>query len=324
MVITKNGLWNIIEACIYNYNTHLLKQNIMNNNQNKRDLYLDILFSGRNKTYGAYELRLNYDQRVKRSLQIMLGLVIVSIVSFHAFSKPPKADVKPIEKWIVTDCKFTEPKTKDEEEEPEKPKDVEKVATTQQVDSKNLIPKVEEDDEVEIKPEPKAYEPARVSDPNAIATLGPSIAGNGGTAIPSDSSIINLAGSPGGSGTKVPKPEVIPELVPEIVTAETADIEPEFPGGLDQLVRFVNSNLVYPANAVEKEYSCKVNLDFVVDEFGLISNITIDDKVLYGCDKEARRVVAMMPKWRPAKLKGKPVKCYFTLPITFTLDTDIE
>lgn len=95
----------------------------------------------------------------------------------------------------------------------------------------------------------------------------------------------------------------------------------EYPGGREAMYKFIQENFVYPQEAVEDEIQGKVFIRFVVDEAGRVS----DAKVLRGipgcavCGAEALRVVNRMPNWKPAKSKGKNVKCYYTLPFTFKL-----
>lgn len=95
----------------------------------------------------------------------------------------------------------------------------------------------------------------------------------------------------------------------------------EFPGGIQELIKFIQTNLKYPESARELALGGKVFLKFVVNEDGNIDNI----EVLKGSghnemDEEAIRVVKLMPKWKPASMTGKNVKCYFNLPISYSLD----
>ena len=83
--------------------------------------------------------------------------------------------------------------------------------------------------------------------------------------------------------------------------------------------QYLRVNMKFPYSASQKGISGKCFLKFVVTETGEISNV----EVLKGvpgcpdCDEEAIRVVKSMPRWKPAKIKGRPVKCYFNLPFSF-------
>ena len=96
---------------------------------------------------------------------------------------------------------------------------------------------------------------------------------------------------------------------------------PEFPGGLQAMMKFIAENVQYPANAMEK--GGRVVCQFVVEKDGHIGDIqvvrTSGDASL---DKEAVRVIGTMPKWKPGIQFGKPVRVTFTLPINFKLSDE--
>jgi len=94
---------------------------------------------------------------------------------------------------------------------------------------------------------------------------------------------------------------------------------PEFPGGTDAMMRFLNSNMKYPLVAANLGITGRVILQFVVKKDGTICNIKVLRGIGGGCDEEAIRVVKSMPFWKPGKLKGKEVTVFFTLPVVFQL-----
>ena len=98
------------------------------------------------------------------------------------------------------------------------------------------------------------------------------------------------------------------------------EVIPSFPGGYKGLQKYFDENLEYPAEATNEGVEGTVNLTFIVDENGkLTSPQTVGDKLGYGLEAEALRVVNKMPIWNPGKLKGKNVKTSFTLPVKFVL-----
>jgi protein TonB len=100
-----------------------------------------------------------------------------------------------------------------------------------------------------------------------------------------------------------------------------AEQMPDFPGGVEELYRYLGKNIQYPPLARENSIEGKVVLTFVVDKDGKISNIESAGKKLgWGCDEEAIRVVKSMPAWTPGKQNGKPVIVKYTLPIRFQLN----
>jgi TonB family protein len=94
---------------------------------------------------------------------------------------------------------------------------------------------------------------------------------------------------------------------------------PEFPGGVNALISHVGQNVVYPAEAMEKEIQGRVFVGFVVEKDGSISNVKVLKGIGGGCDEEAVRVISSMPKWKPGKQKGKPVRVNYQIPIVFKL-----
>ena len=100
---------------------------------------------------------------------------------------------------------------------------------------------------------------------------------------------------------------------------EKVEDMPEFPGGEQAMMDFVAKNVQYPKEAMEKEISGRVLVGFIVEKDGSISEMEIVKGIGGGCDEEAVRVVKAMPKWKPGKQKGKPVRVHFMLPLTFKL-----
>ena len=100
---------------------------------------------------------------------------------------------------------------------------------------------------------------------------------------------------------------------------EKVEDMPEFPGGEKAMMDFVAKNVQYPKEAMEKEISGRVLVGFIVEKDGSISETEIVKGIGGGCDEEAVRVVKAMPKWKPGKQKGKPVRVHFMLPLTFKL-----
>lgn len=94
---------------------------------------------------------------------------------------------------------------------------------------------------------------------------------------------------------------------------------PDFPGGQAALMSFINKSIKYPVIAQENGIQGRVSCSFVVNKDGSI----VDAEVLRGVDpsldKEALRVINSMPKWKPGKQRGKPVRVKYTVPITFRL-----
>ena len=122
--------------------------------------------------------------------------------------------------------------------------------------------------------------------------------------------------------------EVIEEYVaPEIEEEDIQEAEiftiveemPDFPGGTQKLADYLAKNIKYPQMARESGIQGRVFISFVVEPDGSVSNVNVMRSLGGGCDEEAVRVVKSMPKWKPGKQRGKPVRVSYILPVNFKL-----
>lgn len=112
---------------------------------------------------------------------------------------------------------------------------------------------------------------------------------------------------------------VIEEVVDEPVIFVTAEVMPEFPGGATALMQYLGKHINYPVVAQENGIQGKVIVQFVVDVDGSIVNPVVVRSVDPYLDKEAIRVIASMPKWKPGMQRNKPVRVKYTVPVAFRL-----
>jgi TonB family protein len=134
--------------------------------------------------------------------------------------------------------------------------------------------------------------------------------------------------------------DIVNKLKNKIMTDEDIDVEvtevgcvdndtvyniveqmPEYPGGVEAMMKYIAENVKYPEEAKDKNIAGRVFLAFVVEKDGSVSNVKVLRGIGGGCDEEAARVINSMPKWKPGKQKGKPVRVSFQIPIYFKLDT---
>lgn len=248
-----------------------------------------VVFKGRNQNYGAYELRNNYNRR----LTFIIGGVIlfsVALFGFKKFVDRPQEEEK-VEKMEVTQIDLTPPPPVEETPPPPPPP-----PPPPMVEMVKFVPPVIKDDAVEEEPQ-KLQED--VKDVN-----------------------VSTKDQEGEKDIVAPPTEVAgpaEPAAPEIFTI--VEENAEFPGGTAAMMKFMQQNTVYPAMAREAGISGRCFLKFVVNENGDISNVEILKGVpgCSDCDKEAIRVVKSMPKWKPAKMTGRSVKCYFNLPFNFKI-----
>lgn len=249
----------------------------------------DLVFAGRNQNYGAYELRTNYNKRVT---YIIGGMIVFSfaLMGLKKFMDRPKEE-EVSETIKVEQIDLTPPPPVEEQPPPPPPP-----PPPPMVEMVKFTPPVIKDDAVEEEPQ-KLQEEVKETNVGTKDQEG-------------DKDIIAPPTEVAGPGEPA---------APEIFTI--VEENAEFPGGLSEMAKFIQKNLQYPSMAREAGISGKCFLKFVVNENGDISNV----EVLKGvsgcpeCDKEAIRVVKNMPKWKPAKMTGRSVKCYFNLPISFKI-----
>ena len=113
---------------------------------------------------------------------------------------------------------------------------------------------------------------------------------------------------------------VVEEVIEEETIFAVAEQQPEFPGGMRELMKYLRDNIQYPRISRENNSQGKTLVNFVVNTDGSIQDVEVlrSSSDVY-LDREAIRVVKGMPKWNPGKQAGKTVRVRFTLPVTFRL-----
>ena len=113
--------------------------------------------------------------------------------------------------------------------------------------------------------------------------------------------------------------EEVIAIVEEEEIIEFPDVEAEFIGGAQALMKYIQTNIQYPPTSIEMNEQGKVYLSFVVEPDGSISNVVVERGVSSDLDKEAKRVVRSMPNWKPGESKAKKSRTRCRLPINFQL-----
>ena len=120
------------------------------------------------------------------------------------------------------------------------------------------------------------------------------------------------------------KPSAEGEFHPAVIIVDPAlavvEEMPEYPGGMEAMMKFVAENLKYPQQMQKEKVEGRVLLSFVVEKDGSVTNIEEVKSPHPDLTEEAIRVVKLMPKWKPGKQDGKEVRVQFNLPITFILN----
>ena len=113
--------------------------------------------------------------------------------------------------------------------------------------------------------------------------------------------------------------EVEEEEVEEQQIFQVVEEMPEFPGGMGECMKFLGKNIKYPQISADNGVQGRVIVQFVVNKDGSIVDPVVVRGVDPYLDKEALRVISMMPKWKPGKQRGKPVRVKYTVPVMFRL-----
>lgn len=118
------------------------------------------------------------------------------------------------------------------------------------------------------------------------------------------------------------KNEVSPQTSPEDKVFSAVEQPAEFPGGQVAMMNWISENIRYPESGRQNCISGRVVLRFVVERDGSITKPSIVKGIDRDFDREAIRVVEMMPKWQPGKINGQPVRSYYLIPVKFSLPAD--
>ena len=114
--------------------------------------------------------------------------------------------------------------------------------------------------------------------------------------------------------------EVEEEEVDEQQIFQVVEENPEFPGGMKECMKFLSNNIKYPQISQENGVQGRVIVQFVVNADGTIVDPVVVRGVDPYLDKEALRVIKLMPKWKPGKQRGKAVRVRYTQPVLFRLN----
>jgi protein TonB len=260
--------------------------------------WLNLVFEGKNKEYGAYELRESSSDRHIKALVIvtMVGLIFIYLPRLVKSVVPQQTKVEQFGNVVIS--AISEPEVPEKTQVP----DVE-IVPPPSLEVKKAIqftpPVVKPDDLVDQK-KLMATQLDLTTEPGVISNITTDGVLIGGIDPAEVHTITQIIDEPAG-----PTIHVAPQ------------IKCTWPDG--NLMKWLSENLVYPAIAIEKGIEGRVILRFVVAPDGSVSNVEILRSLDPSCDKEAVRVVKKMPKWIPGKNNGEAVYSYFTLPILFKL-----
>ncbi|MCH3994517.1 MAG: energy transducer TonB [Prevotella sp.] len=276
----------------------------------KIDLYdpqwVNMIFQGRNKAYGAYKLRTSISKRNVMAIVIMLiaAAIIASILGIQAIVKANQQQVA-----VTTSVELSQLAKQKKKPVVEKRTVVkeEKKEVVKQVKSsiKFTAPVIKKDNEV------KKEIVSQADLNNTKTAIGAfDVKGNSdqGTVLKAEQEIAQPA---------PPAPK--PSAAVENKVFDVVEQMPSFPGGPSALMAYLNNNVKYPVVAQENGVQGRVVISFVVERDGSITDVQVVKSVDPSLDREASRVVRSMPRWNPGKQNGQAVRVKYNVPVSFRL-----
>ena len=271
--------------------------------------WIDLIFEGKNKEFGAYTLRKTSAKRHNRAmLVILIVLLAVGLLGLLANTVMQQVEARPedqIEQALIDYS--TEEQEEPEEEEPEQQRIEEQQPEALPEEILNTVKATElaivRDEEVQE--EIKSQDELKDTD-TAVGT----------TDFDKGTDDLNVV--------REHKDEVIveekrTEPVEDNRVFDVVEQKPQFPGGEAALLKYVSEHIRYPAMAQENNIQGRVVVQFVVTKTGAVGEVKVVRGKDPDLDKEAVRVVKSLPKFVPGKMNGHAVNVWYTLPIQFKL-----
>ena len=274
--------------------------------------WIDLVFEGRNKKYGAYQLRQQQSRTTLFALLSGIGLLLalVGVPAAVNYFAPVSATAeniidKPIE---PTEMIIPVEDNKPIPAEPEQPK----------VDNATppaaAPPRAEPT--IQYIPMRPSATPDPVDPPTVDQLANATISNNTSDGDGSDNF---STGGPVGNGEPVSTGTATgTESGDGVMPSVRLEVQPQFPGGLDKFYKKVSDEFEAPQTA--EHITLRVYVSFVVEKDGSMSNITVLRDPGYGAGKEAIRVLkSIKTKWSPGKINNKAVRTAYNLPITINV-----
>ena len=279
----------------------------------KIDLYdpkwVEMVFAGKNKEYGAYQLRKGTSGRnIKALLILIIAAALVGGFLAWKVIEQKQAEEQQAYMEAMELAKLQEQAKKEKKKpEPIKPKVEQKKEIPVARETQKFTAPVIKKDEL-VKEENQVKQMDQLDDKVAVGTENKE--GVKDRTVEAVRNDIAVAAPP---PPPAPKPEVANKVF------DVVEEMPSFPGGQGALMAFLSSNIKYPVVAQENGVQGRVIVGFVVEKDGSISDVKVMRSVDPSLDREAQRVVKAMPKWKPGKQNGSAVRVKYTVPVVFRL-----
>jgi len=244
------------------------------------DEWIELVFKDRNKSYGAYELRKHYASTVLKALAVTFGLIAaVAYIGFLLF-KPAPIAAQPLPREVTTVL------------QPVAITSAENIKSThhRHHHTANGRSYAEAPRQVVV-----ARHPVAAAKPIAATIQTPQV------------------------GAEQPEKPITIIEDKNVYAEKAADVRPLPVGGAQGWISYLQKNLVYPEDARHQHISGKVQLSFIVEKDGSLSDITVEQSAGHGFDEEAVRVLQQSPAWQPGIKDGQPIRIRYRLPVNFQM-----
>ncbi len=276
--------------------------------------WTDVIFEGKNKEFGAYELRRQSDKRHNRAvIFVLIGLILVLIGGyFWGMYSDYRREQRELELQAQLEQQLADIAAAEAEE----PEEVEEVPqAVEEPQREEALPEeilnTIKDTEISIAADEEVTEDITSKDDVAEST-----AAAGSTTFDQGTDDLNVV--------REHKEEIIVEEKHEPVKEEiftAVEQMPQFPGGEGELLKYISTHIKYPTMAAENNIQGRVVVKFVVQKDGKVGEVVVLRGRDPELDKEAVRVVKTLPNFIPGKMNGQAVSVWYTLPINFKLQS---
>lgn len=279
----------------------------------KIDLYdpkwVEMVFAGKNKEYGAYKLRKGTSGRNIKSLLILViaAALVGGFLAWKVIEQKQAEEQQAYMEAMELAKLQQQAKKEEKKKEPVKPKIEPKKEIPVARETQKFTAPVIKKDEL-VKEENQVKQMDKLDEKVAVGTENK--AGVKDRTVEAVRSEIAVAAPP---PPPAPKPEVATKVF------DVVEEMPSFPGGQGALMQYLASNIKYPVVAQENGVQGRVIVSFVVERDGSISDVKVARSVDPSLDREAQRVVKSMPRWSPGKQNGSTVRVKYTVPVVFRL-----
>lgn len=273
--------------------------------------WVDMVFAGKNKAYGAYVLRKGTSNRNIKAI-VILVIAALLVGGFLAWKVIEQRRLEEQQAYMeAMELSKLQEQAKQERKK-NQPKVQAKVQPKKEIPvaratQKFTAPVIKKDELV--KEENQVKQMDKLDDKVAVGAENQKGTGDRTAEAVRNDIAVNVP--------PPPKQEVKQEVSNKVF--DVVEQMPSFPGGNGALMAWLSKNINYPAAAAENGIQGRVIVAFVVEPNGSISNVKVVRSVDPSLDREAASVVSRMPKWNPGKQNGQEVRVKYNVPVTFKL-----